>query len=139
MLERVKSLPDVIVLNDEAHHVHDDDLAWNKSLLAVHDALPNGIGAWLDFSATPKDQNGMYFPWTVVDYPLAQAVEDRIVKAPLIVTNKQKDAAMQEWCRRVERECGIRWRYRRVNQSEFDPRCATLGEVVAGADAPGMW
>ncbi len=41
---------------------------------------------WLDFSATPKDQNGMYFPWTVCDYPLAQAVEDRIVKAPLIVT-----------------------------------------------------
>ena len=27
----------------------------------------------------------MYFPWTVVDYPLAQAVEDRIVKAPIIV------------------------------------------------------
>ena len=30
----------------------------------------------------------MYFPWTVVDYPLAQAVEDRIVKAPLIVTKE---------------------------------------------------
>ncbi len=33
----------------------------------------------------------MYFPWTVCDYPLAQAVEDRIVKAPLIVT-KEDDA-----------------------------------------------
>lgn len=30
----------------------------------------------------------MYFPWTVVDYPLAQAVEDKIVKAPLIVTKE---------------------------------------------------
>ena len=30
----------------------------------------------------------MYFPWTVVDYPLAQAVEDRIVKAPIIVTEE---------------------------------------------------
>ncbi len=30
----------------------------------------------------------MYFPWTVCDYPLAQVVEDRIVKAPLIVTNE---------------------------------------------------
>ena len=30
----------------------------------------------------------MYFPWTVVDYPLAQAVEDRIVKAPIIVTGE---------------------------------------------------
>jgi type III restriction enzyme len=39
----------------------------------------------LDFSATPKDQNGTYYPWIICDYPLAQAVEDRVVKAPLIV------------------------------------------------------
>ncbi len=88
MLERVKSLKDLVVINDEAHHVHDDDLAWNQSLMAIHRELPNGIALWLDFSATPKDQNGMYFPWTVCDYPLAQAVEDRIVKAPLIVTKE---------------------------------------------------
>ncbi|MBI4728588.1 MAG: DEAD/DEAH box helicase family protein [Acidobacteria bacterium] len=88
MLERVKSLRDLVVLNDEAHHVHDEDLAWSQSLLAVHRALPQGLSLWLDFSATPKDQNGMYFPWTVCDYPLAQAVEDRIVKAPLIVTKE---------------------------------------------------
>ena len=88
VLERVKSLKDVVVLNDEAHHVHDEDLAWSQSLLAVHRAIPQGLSAWLDFSATPKDQNGMYFPWTVCDYPLAQAVEDRIVKAPLIVTKE---------------------------------------------------
>lgn len=88
MLERVKSLKDLVVLNDEAHHVHNEDLAWHQSLVAVHLALPKGLGAWLDFSATPKDQNGMYFPWTICDYPLAQAVEDRIVKAPLIVTKK---------------------------------------------------
>ncbi|MBS1914413.1 MAG: DEAD/DEAH box helicase family protein [Bacteroidetes bacterium] len=88
MLDRVKSLPDLVVLNDEAHHVHDPDLAWSRSLLAAHRALPAGLALWLDFSATPKDQNGMYFPWTVCDYPLAQAVEDRIVKAPLIVTKE---------------------------------------------------
>ncbi|HXG45649.1 MAG TPA: DEAD/DEAH box helicase family protein, partial [Gemmatimonadales bacterium] len=88
MLERVKSLRDLVVLNDEAHHVHDEGLAWSQSLLAIHRTLPKGLSLWLDFSATPKDQNGMYFPWTVVDYPLAQAVEDRIVKAPLIVTKE---------------------------------------------------
>ena len=92
MLERVKSLRDLVVLNDEAHHVHNEELAWNRSLLAVHEALPRGLGAWLDFSATPKDQNGMNFPWTVVDYPLAQAVEDRIVKAPIIVANRNQPA-----------------------------------------------
>jgi type III restriction enzyme len=88
MLERLKDLKDLIVLNDEAHHVHDEDLAWSQSLLALHQALPKGLALWLDFSATPKDQNGMYFPWTICDYPLAQAVEDRIVKAPIIVTKE---------------------------------------------------
>ena len=57
-------------------------------MLSIHRALPQGLSLWLDFSATPKDQNGMYFPWTVCDYPLAQAVEDRIVKAPIIVTKE---------------------------------------------------
>ena len=88
MLERIKSVSDVVVFNDEAHHVHDEDLKWSQSLLAIHRVLRKGLALWLDFSATPKDQNGMYFPWTVCDYPLAQAVEDRIVKAPLIVTKE---------------------------------------------------
>ena len=85
MLERLKSLPDLVVLNDEAHHVHDEDLAWYKTLIALHQTFTDGLSLWLDFSATPKDQNGTYYPWIICDYPLAQAVEDRIVKAPLIV------------------------------------------------------
>ncbi|MBN2034596.1 MAG: DEAD/DEAH box helicase family protein [Deltaproteobacteria bacterium] len=92
MLERLKGLGDLVVLNDEAHHVHDEDLEWHKTLMALHQALPSGLALWLDFSATPKDQNGTYFPWIICDYPLAQAVEDRIVKAPLIVSQiKRKD------------------------------------------------
>lgn len=85
LLERIHSLKDLVVLNDEAHHVHDEDLAWHKTLMGIHEALPAGLSMWLDFSATPKDQSGTYFPWAICDYPLAQAVEDRIVKAPLIV------------------------------------------------------
>ena len=88
ILERVASLPDLIVMNDEAHHVHDEDLRWSQSLLDLHQGLPDGLAAWLDFSATPKDQGGLFFPWTVCDYPLQQAVEDRIVKAPVIVTHE---------------------------------------------------
>jgi type III restriction enzyme len=89
MLERIKGLRDLMVLNDEAHHVHDDDLAWNQTLLALHENLKQkgaqGLNAWLDFSATPKTQGGTYYPWCITDYPLAQAIEDQIVKAPLIV------------------------------------------------------
>jgi type III restriction enzyme len=88
MLERVKHLKDLVVINDEAHHVHDEDLAWSQSLLGIHKALPNGLALWLDFSATPRDQNRIHYAWTLCDYPLAQAVEDRIVKAPIIVTKE---------------------------------------------------
>jgi type III restriction enzyme len=88
MLERIKSLPDLVAINDEAHHVHDDELEWHRSLVAIHNALRaksgHGLSLWLDFSATPQ-QGELYYPWILVDYPLAQAVEDRIVKAPLIV------------------------------------------------------
>jgi len=85
MLERIKNLKDLVVINDEAHHVHDEELVWYKTLMAIHENIPTGLALWLDFSATPKDQNGTYYPWIICDYPLAQAVEDRIVKVPLIV------------------------------------------------------
>lgn len=94
LLDRIKKLNNLMVLNDEAHHVHDEDLAWNKTLVALHENLKakrqTGLTLWLDFSATPKNQNGTYFPWIVVDYPLAQAVEDRIVKIPLIIHQTDK-------------------------------------------------
>ena len=155
MRERVRSLPDLVVLNDEAHHVHDDDLTWNQSLLDIDETLPNGVAAWLDFSATPKDQNGMYFPWTVVDYPLAQAVEDRIVKAPLIVTNqadREQPAADPERVTRANvaekygywlRAAVQRWRehrtaYRRLG---IRPVLFIMAEKNAYADALGehLW
>lgn len=86
MLDRLRAVKDLVVINDEAHHVHDEDLKWSQALLSLQTSLPQGLSLWLDFSATPKDQNGTYYSWTICDYPLAQAVEDRIVKAPLIVT-----------------------------------------------------
>ena len=72
-------------MNDEGHHVHDEELEWFKTLSSIHSAIPHGLTLWLDFSATPKFSGGTYFPWIIVDYPLAQAIEDRIVKLPLIV------------------------------------------------------
>lgn len=89
ILERVRKHKELIIINDEAHHVHDTDLEWYKVILNLHENLKQKFGArlslQLDFTATPKDQNGTFFPWIICDYPLAQAIEDRIVKAPLIV------------------------------------------------------
>jgi type III restriction enzyme len=90
LIDKIKQLDNLLVMNDEAHHVHDEELEWNKTLMNIHKALPDGVSLWLDFSATPKTQTGMYYPWIIVDYPLAQAVEDRIVKSPLIVHRVDK-------------------------------------------------
>jgi len=90
LIDKIKKLNNLLVINDEAHHVHDVGLEWHKTLISIHKSLPKGINLWLDFSATPKMQTGTYFSWIIVDYPLAQAVEDRIVKVPLIVHRVNK-------------------------------------------------
>src|SRR5262249_40015965 len=58
MLERIRDLDTLVVMNDEAHHVHDEDLEWHKTLTTIHQALPRGLDLWLDLSATPRGQDG---------------------------------------------------------------------------------
>ena len=77
----------LMVLNDEGHHLHNDDLEWAKVIGGLHEKIaPRGGGvlAQLDFTATPKHQNGALFREIVVDYPVAQAVADGIVKRPIL-------------------------------------------------------
>jgi type III restriction enzyme len=71
----------LLVINDEAHHTHDEDNEWNKVIRGLHERTP--LAAQLDFSATPRFQKGALFPWTVSDYPLKQAILDNIVKRPI--------------------------------------------------------
>jgi len=94
LYDRIMKHDDLLVINDEAHHVHDEELAWYKSILSFHENLlkrkKKGLSLFFDLTATPKDQNGTYFPWIITDYPLAQAIEDKIVKTPLIVHQSDK-------------------------------------------------
>lgn len=71
----------LLVLNDEAHHTHDENNEWNVTIRTLHGKTP--ISAQLDFSATPRFQKGAIFPWTISDYPLKQAILDGIVKRPM--------------------------------------------------------
>jgi len=92
LMDRIADRGRLMVINDEAHHVWDEKLKWNQSIERLHRELRErssdntgaGVIAQLDFSATPKDQKGQVFRHVVVDYPLAQAVKDGIVKTPLI-------------------------------------------------------
>ena len=73
----------VVVLNDEAHHTHDEESEWNKIIRALHGEVSGGLGEQLDFTATPRHSKGQLFSWTVYDYPLKQAIIDNVVKRPL--------------------------------------------------------
>jgi type III restriction enzyme len=71
----------LLIINDEAHHTHEEDNEWNKVIRRLHAKTP--LTAQLDFSATPRFQKGAIFPWTIFDYPLKQAIIDGIVKRPM--------------------------------------------------------
>src|SRR6266496_3413681 len=73
----------VLVINDEAHHTHDEESEWNKTIRNVEANAPKGIVSQLDFTATPRHSKGQLFSWTVYDYPLKQAIIDNVVKRPL--------------------------------------------------------
>jgi len=73
----------ILVVNDEAHHTHDEELKWNDFIRDLHNKVTGGVGAQLDFSATPRFSHGGLFTWTIYDYPLKRAMEDGIVKRPL--------------------------------------------------------
>lgn len=72
-----------MVVNDEAHHTHDEESEWNRAIRRLHLALNPGLAAQLDFSATPRHSKGALFSWIVYDYPLKQAIIDGIVKRPM--------------------------------------------------------
>lgn len=75
-----------LVVNDEAHHTHDEKLKWNEVIRGVHDRLAEASGGilQLDVTATPRyGKGGELFTWTVFDYPLKQAIIDGIVKRPM--------------------------------------------------------
>ncbi len=72
-----------LVINDEGHHVHDEESEWSKVIRRIHENSPEGLIGQLDFSATPRYQQGGLFTWTVFDYPLKQAIIDRVVKRPM--------------------------------------------------------
>ena len=79
-----------MVLNDEAHHTHDEESEWSKLIRKLNTG--KSIAAQLYFSATPRYSKGSLFAWTVFDYPLKQAILDRIVKRPIKGISKLDEA-----------------------------------------------
>jgi type III restriction enzyme len=83
----VREIDELMVLNDEAHHVHDPKLAWFKSIEDIHNRLKQkgaSLSLQLDVTATPRHNNGAIFVQTISDYPLVEAISQNVVKHPVV-------------------------------------------------------
>ena len=87
-------------MNDEAHHIHDKDLAWFKTIEDLNNFFLQNknkkISLQVDFTATPKDQKGNIFPQTITDYPLVEAIHQNIVKRPILPSKKDQQELKEE-------------------------------------------
>lgn len=103
-LEYLRSMPNICVFNDEAHHIHENKTAgiiseveWQKSLNYISEGKQTNF-IQVDFSATPYDVTGSgqkrtkhYFPHIVVDYTLNAAIRAGLVK--MIAIDKRNEIA----------------------------------------------
>jgi type III restriction enzyme len=83
----VRNIDELVVINDEAHHIHDSSLAWFKSIGDIHNRLKqkgSQLSLQIDVTATPKHSNGAIFVQTVADYPLVEAIKQNVVKHPVL-------------------------------------------------------
>jgi type III restriction enzyme len=83
----VRDIDELMILNDEAHHIHDKSMAWFKSIEDIHNRLKqkgSALSMQVDTTATPKHDNGAIFVQTVTDYPLVEAISQNVVKHPVL-------------------------------------------------------
>jgi len=83
----VRDIDELMVLNDEAHHIHDPRMAWFKAIEDIHNRLKQkgaALSMQVDTTATPKHNNGSIFVQTVADYPLVEAISQNVVKHPVL-------------------------------------------------------
>lgn len=98
----LSDLSDLMVINDEAHHIHENkvygeikEVEWQKSLNKIAKSK-NEKFIQIDFSATPYDVTGSgqkrikhYFPHIIVDFDLKNAIRKGLVKT--IAIDKRKE------------------------------------------------
>ena len=83
----VRDIDELMVLNDEAHHIHNRKQAWFKSIEDIRNRLlqkGGELSLQVDVTATPKHNNGAIFVQTVADYPLVEAISQNVVKHPVL-------------------------------------------------------
>lgn len=152
--------PDIVVMNDEAHHVHGkrtatgDELLWRRFVALLHrqqqeiHAADAGLFVQLDFSATPFFGSGNkreYFPHIIYDFSLVEAMRQMLVKQ-LFLEEREGMAAerAQDLDFRAEREAapkGKRGKVVRLSMGQkilIDIGLAKLDQLTQDFRARGL-
>jgi type III restriction enzyme len=138
LLYRLAQKRDLVIFNDEAHHVHDPELLWAQIIDVLHQ--DGALKLQLDFSATPKTPEGKPFPHTVYNYPLKRAIDDRIVKGVTVATLEGARSALADtWLEgyRPEIDEGVRqWQAfrERLADGEAKPVLFIMADSTRHAD-----
>lgn len=115
VLEFLAGLPELMVFNDEAHHIHEfkregetTEVEWQKSLSRIA-ASKGRRFVQVDFSATPyndvgsgKNKRKVYFPHIITDFDLKDAMRRGLVKSLVLDRRKEIGALPLEY--RAERD-----------------------------------
>lgn len=110
VLDYLAGLADLLVFNDEAHHIHEvkkegesTEVEWQKSLSRIAESKGRRF-VQLDFSATPyndvgagKNKRKVFFPHIVVDFDLKQAMRAGLVKSLVLDRRKEIGALPLEF------------------------------------------
>ncbi len=89
----VRELDELVVINDEAHHIHNAELAWFKSIEDINNRMKQKdrfLSLQIDVTATPKRENGSIFVQTISDYPLVEAIWQNVVKHPVLPDSESR-------------------------------------------------
>lgn len=110
VLEFLAGLPELMVFNDEAHHIHEfkregesTEVEWQKSLSRIAENKGRRF-VQVDFSATPyndvgagKNKRKVYFPHIVTDFDLKSAMRAGLVKSLVLDRRKEIGALPLEF------------------------------------------
>lgn len=129
----LENVNDLVVLNDEAHHIHDNSLAWFRSIEMLDASLRRktrgrGVSIQLDVTATPKKANGAIFPQTVCSFPLVEAIRQGIVKAPVLPDAASRAALVEQASDKVSERYSDHIRLGVLEWSQYRDKLAGSGK-----------
>jgi type III restriction enzyme len=110
VLDYLVGLSDLVVFNDEAHHIHEvkkegetTEVEWQKSLSRIAESKGRQF-VQIDFSATPyndvgsgKNKRKVFFPHIIVDFDLKAAMSAGLVKSLVLDRRKEIGALPLEF------------------------------------------